>query len=172
MTSCGGTFMATVCRLTLRMRSIPNGRMKKTPGPFGDLSTLPTRKMTARSYSCSTRTIVANAATTRTSRTRKMTMTMPPTFVSSRLAPRQIPAGRCGISLSYVKSGALGLWGGPSRAQTPARGTDRGRVLRADLEDAIVDRVDADALPGRQQAAAGQLGAPDRALDHHDPTRV
>jgi hypothetical protein len=34
MTSCGGTFMATVWRLTLTMRSMPNGTMKKSPGPL------------------------------------------------------------------------------------------------------------------------------------------
>src|ERR687886_480651 len=34
MTSWGGTFMATVCRVTLRIRSIPKGSRMIRPGPL------------------------------------------------------------------------------------------------------------------------------------------
>ena len=53
-TSCGGTSKETVRRSTLRYVSI-QGTMKKIPGPRAPpLSKRPKRKMTARSYSCTT----------------------------------------------------------------------------------------------------------------------
>jgi hypothetical protein len=57
ITSWGGTFMATVCKLTLRMRSMPNGRTVISPGPFGRARTRPSRKTTARSCSGTIRTV-------------------------------------------------------------------------------------------------------------------
>ena len=50
MTSCGGTSMTTVRRLTRTMRSM-GANTRTTPGPFGCGSSLPSRKITPRSYS-------------------------------------------------------------------------------------------------------------------------
>ncbi len=57
--SWGGMFIVTVRRLTLRMRSMPKGSRRTRPGPLGFRSTLPRRKITARSYSGSTRPAMA-----------------------------------------------------------------------------------------------------------------
>src|SRR5215216_1841891 len=74
ITSWGGTFMATVWRFTLRMRSMPNGSRMIRPGPLGLPRTRPRRNTTPRSYSLSTETIdttpqMMRAITPRTMRT-------------------------------------------------------------------------------------------------------
>jgi hypothetical protein len=74
ITSCGGTFMATVWRLTLTIRSMPNGRMKKSPGPLGRVTTRPSRKTMPRSYSWTTRTPEISAITTRMTNPIRTTM--------------------------------------------------------------------------------------------------
>src|SRR5574341_1835928 len=64
------------------------------------------------------------------------------------------------------------LSGGPSGTQPLPGRADRGGVLGADLEDALLDGVDLDPLPGRQQPAADEVGAPHGAPDHHDAAGV
>ena len=65
MTSCGGTSSTTVRSDILIMRSIGQNR-KKMPGPLACGSTRPRRKITARSYSLSTRIQRETRKTTRT----------------------------------------------------------------------------------------------------------
>src|SRR5215204_1159726 len=70
MTSCGGTSMVTVLRSILTILSTI-GRRMKSPGPFGPPCTLPSLKMTPRSYSLTTlmalsMTETTNIATTTT----------------------------------------------------------------------------------------------------------
>src|SRR5215207_9201202 len=53
MTSWGGTSKVTILKSTLTILSTPGSRMK-SPGPLGPPLTLPSRKMTPRSYSLTT----------------------------------------------------------------------------------------------------------------------
>src|SRR5918994_2836417 len=63
MTSWGGTSMVTVLRSILTILSM-SGRRRKSPGPFGPPCTLPSLKMTPRSYSLTTLTALTMTETT------------------------------------------------------------------------------------------------------------
>src|SRR5215210_1833988 len=72
MISCGGTSMVTVLRSILTILST-TGRRMKSPGPFGPPCTLPSLKITPRSYSL---TILMALSTTETTNSATITTTI------------------------------------------------------------------------------------------------
>jgi len=82
ITSCGGTFNVTVRRSTFTMRST-DGNEDEQPGPFGSGKSLPSLKMTPRSYSRATLTV----ADSRIRSTTTMTTTAPSTIDTVTFLP-------------------------------------------------------------------------------------
>src|SRR5438067_1583997 len=77
MTSWGGTSRVTVLRSILTSRSMPNGMMSRSPGPFSVISR-PSRKSTPRSYSLMMRMAeLKPISTTRTMMPRTISANMP-----------------------------------------------------------------------------------------------
>ena len=66
MPSCDGTGIVTICRLTLRNRSMP-GTIIASPGPRVSSSTLPSRNTRPRSYCLTILALAASQATPATS---------------------------------------------------------------------------------------------------------
>src|SRR5919108_1979170 len=138
ITSWGGTFMATTCMFTLRMRSMPNGSMKIRPGPLGRASTRPSRKITPRSYSCRTEIMVATAIPIRT-RTTTTNRTATPVLIDRPSRPgRPIPGcrdlvchgmGDAGAPFAKVGHGLLGEAAGAA-GHRPQEGVGEQRERR------------------------------------------
>src|SRR2546423_10708912 len=77
MTSWGGTSRVTVLRSILTSRSMPNGMMSRSPGPFSVIRR-PSRKSTPRSYSLMIRMAeLKPISTTRTMMPRTISANMP-----------------------------------------------------------------------------------------------
>src|SRR5215204_6271500 len=93
MTSWGGTSMVTVLRSILTMLST-SGKSRKSPGPFGPPWTLPSLKMTPRSYSLTTL-----MALTMTDRTKIATITT--------IATSPIPTACNKPKVTYIKDPPL-----------------------------------------------------------------
>src|SRR6266508_826949 len=161
ITSWGGTFMATTCRVTLRMRSMPNGSIRIRPGPLGRASTRPSRKITPRSYSCKTEIMVATAIPTRT-RTTITNRTTTPVLIDRPSRPgRPIPGCRdlvchgmddAGAPFAQVGDRLLG------EAAHAARHRPQERVGERRVAEVAEDRH----LEQRQEAPVGDAVVPVR----------
>src|SRR5919108_5571313 len=164
ITSGGGTFMATTCRVTLRMRSTPKGSIRIRPGPLGRASTRPSRKITPRSYSCRTEIMVATAIPIRT-RTTTTNRTATPVLIDRPSRPgRPIPGcrdlvchgmGDAGAPFAQVGHGFLGEAAGAARHRPQERvGEQRERRVAEVAEERHLEQ--------RQGAHGGGAGVPGR----------
>src|SRR5215204_3542679 len=156
ITSWGGTFMATVWMVTVRIRSIPNGSRMIRPGPLARPRTRPSRNTTPRSYSWSTwtmetipQTIRAITATTIRTTTQEL-MGVPPVQVvrfRNAVASLSHPVADRAL-LAQIGDRALGEAARAPGEQAPerVRGQEERRVAEVAEERHLEQRKEDDVL--------------------------
>src|SRR4029453_752047 len=172
MTSWGGTFMATVWMVTLRIRSIPNGSRMISPGPLALPRTRPRRNTTPRSYSWSTDTIdtmpqmirAITATTIRTTTQVSMGLSLPSRSAGSGCCASVCHTMRAsGPLASEIGDRALGQATPAAAEQAPerVRGQDERRVAEVAEDRHLEHRQEADigdaVLPVRQRPEVPHL---------------
>src|ERR671918_1084300 len=148
MMSCGGTFIVTVCRFTFTIRSIA-GMIRNRPGPFAPGRTRPSRKITPRSYSCTTRIALNSRITSRNTMT---PMTIRPSMSSLPplvLGPHQEEQA---VDPTDPDPGALGDRSvqGPG---PPQRALHPGLALGRQVRPGLAAHADHPLLPGDRGSA-------------------